>query len=94
MTLTPRQQALLRQLLNAAGVTTVATLAAGAHVSVRTLRYDLTALREWLVDQPASLKSQPHKGVWLEATASARAALRAALDAPSVSDAWPPPRAW
>lgn len=90
MTLTPRQQALLRQLLTAAGVTTVATLAAGAHVSVRTLRYDLTALREWLVDQPASLKSQPHKGVWLEATASARAALRAALDAPSVSDALAP----
>ncbi|KLI75650.1 MULTISPECIES: BglG family transcription antiterminator [Lacticaseibacillus] len=80
MPLSNRQRQLVLQLLNAEGAVTAKQLAESAGVSVRTVKYDLADIREWLAVKGSALKSAPRKGIWIEAGDAARAALREKID--------------
>ncbi|MCI1987091.1 MAG: helix-turn-helix domain-containing protein, partial [Lactobacillus sp.] len=63
--LSTRQKQVVKILVNAEVPVTAKELANSHNVSVRTMRYDLNTIRDWLVEHSASLASQPHKGLWL-----------------------------
>lgn len=64
MPLSNRQRQLVLQLLNAEGAVTAKQLAESAGVSVRTVKYDLADIRDWLAAKGSALKSAPRKGIW------------------------------
>lgn len=80
MSLSNRQRQLVLQLINAEGAVTAKQLAESAAVSVRTVKYDLTDIRDWLAEKDSVLKSAPRKGIWIEASEAARTALRKKID--------------
>ena len=75
-----RQRQIVLQLLNAEGVVTSKQLAEAVAVSIRTVKYDLADIREWLALHHSKLESAPRKGVWIEASVEDRMALREKID--------------
>lgn len=80
MPLSSRQRQLVLQLMNAEGAVTAKQLAESAGVSVRTVKYDMTDIRDWLAAKGSLLKSAPRKGIWIEASEEAREKLREKID--------------
>lgn len=80
MSLSNRQRQIVLQLISAEGAVTAKQLAESVAVSVRTVKYDLTDIRDWLAAKDSVLKSAPRKGIWIEASEAARTALREKID--------------
>ncbi|MFD1486323.1 BglG family transcription antiterminator [Lacticaseibacillus baoqingensis] len=78
--LSTRQKQVVKALVNAEVPLTAKALANSHNVSVRTMRYDLNTIRDWLGEHAASLASQPHKGIWITADTKQRQQLRLAVD--------------
>ncbi|WEG11218.1 transcription antiterminator [Pullulanibacillus sp. KACC 23026] len=70
--LTSRQRALLRNFLENNQPIHIKDLADTFNLSVRTIKYDLEAIRKWLSKVKMVLYSSPKKGVWLESNPSKR----------------------
>ena len=74
--LSTRQRQIVLQLLNAEGVVTSKQLAEAVAVSIRTVKYDLADIREWLALHHSKLESAPRKGGWIEDSVENRMAIR------------------
>lgn len=68
-------QVLLHLLSLEEGITTK-QLAEIFQVSVRTIKYDLENIREWLTEQNVELQTRRNKGIWLELPDSTRMTLK------------------
>lgn len=77
--LTKREIDVLLYLLEASEPVTTKELAESHQVSVRTIKYDLTDIREWLSEHKQSLNSQRNRGIWLTVTDSERLKLKSEL---------------
>ncbi|WP_082395193.1 HTH domain-containing protein [Lacticaseibacillus saniviri] len=80
MQLTIRQKEIVKQLLNSSTPIITQTLADNEHVSVRTIKYDLKRIREWLGYRSNELISRPHAGIWFQIDANEAQRLRQEVD--------------
>lgn len=74
--LSKRAIKILLLLLDLEDSVTTKELAETFHVSVRTIKYDLENVREWLKEQNVLLKARRNKGIWLEIPDSERLTLK------------------
>lgn len=74
--LSKREINILLLLLELEGSITTKELAETFQVSVRTVKYDLENVRQWLEEQEATLHARRNKGIWLDISASKRTALK------------------
>lgn len=78
--LTSRQRAVLRNFLENNLPVHIKELASTFNVSVRTVKYDLDAIRKWLDEVNIELYSHPKKGVWLDTDLPTRNLLYSLLE--------------
>ncbi len=64
--LTLRQRQVIEDLLNQTTPISAKDLAKKFNISVRTVRYDLDAVKDWLKSQSVSLMKKPKVGIWIE----------------------------
>lgn len=74
--LSKREIRILLQLLDMEGSITTKELAENHQVSVRTIKYDLDHIRDWLKERQLTVNSKRNKGIWLELNDSKRLELK------------------
>lgn len=79
LNLSKRRIAILNQLLDSDGPLTIKELATINQVSVRTIKYDLESIREWLEEENYALYSKTNKGIWVELQEKERRDVKAKL---------------
>lgn len=77
--LTKRQINVLMQLFEYVEPVTTKELAEQQSVSVRTIKYDLDTIRNWLAERKHALTSKRSKGIWLKINDSERIKLKSEL---------------
>lgn len=77
--LNARQCAILTYLLDRDGPAAAGSLASRFGTSLRTIRYDLEAIRASLKGTGVQVEARPRSGVWIEGLSERRAALRSLL---------------
>ena len=75
--LTKRESQLLIYLLEMTEPVTIKQLAEKKSVSVRTIKYDLEDIRDWLIERNQELHSKRSQGIWLSVSDSDRIKLKA-----------------
>lgn len=74
--LSKREIRILLQLLDTEASLTTKELADNHQVSVRTIKYDLDHIRDWLKDRQQTVCSKRNKGIWMELSDSKRLELK------------------
>lgn len=77
--LTKRESQLLIYLLEMTEPVTIKQLAEKESVSVRTIKYDLDDIRDWLIERNQELHSKRSQGIWLSVSDSDRIKLKSEL---------------
>lgn len=77
--LTKRESQLLIYLLEMTEPVTIKQLAEKENVSVRTIKYDLDDIRDWLIERNQELYSKRSQGIWLSVSDSDRIKLKSEL---------------
>ena len=77
--LTKRESQLLIYLLEMTEPVTIKQLAEKESVSVRTIKYDLEDIRDWLIERNQELHSKRSQGIWLSVSDSDRIKLKSEL---------------
>lgn len=89
MELSRRSIKVILKLLEDESAITTIELADSFNVSVRTIKYDLTGIREWLKTKNIELYSQRNKGIWLELTDVEKITLKNELFVTQSFDVYP-----
>ncbi|REC32932.1 transcriptional antiterminator [Enterococcus pseudoavium] len=77
--LTKRESHILIYLLETSEPVTIKKLAEKENVSIRTIKYDLDDIREWLIERMQELQSKRSQGIWLKINDSDRIKLKSEL---------------
>lgn len=77
--LTKRERQLLIYLVEMSEPVTIKKLAEKENVSVRTIKYDLDDIREWLNERKQVLYSKRSQGIWMNISSSDRIKLKSEL---------------
>lgn len=77
--LTKRESHILIYLLETSEPVTIKKLAEKENVSIRTIKYDLDDIREWLIERKQELQSKRSQGIWLKINDSDRIKLKSEL---------------
>lgn len=77
--ITKRESQLLIYLLEMTEPVTIKQLAEQENVSVRTIKYDLEDIRDWLIERDQELHSKRSQGIWLSMNDSDRIKLKSEL---------------
>lgn len=77
--LTKRESQILIYLLEVTESVTIKNLAEKENVSVRTIKYDLDNIRDWLTERKQELHSKRSQGIWLSVSDSDRIKLKSEL---------------
>ena len=85
VSLTTRQNRLLRYLLDETEAKTMADIGRQLDLTPRQVNYNLKAIRHWLVQHKAVLNSIPGKGIEVDCTSEQREQLSAELAAPQAT---------